>query len=322
MTAKDKAAKVRPGAAARGPERPAGRGALRLPAKGAAGRTLKPGVTATAPMKTQKAPANERAENGQRAVQSVEVGGRLLLALAAERGPMALKDLATAAGLPAARAHPYLVSFGKLGLIEQDRASGRYALGPAALQLGLASLSQLDPIRVATPVAEDLAASTGFAVGIALWGNLGPTIVRMIEARQPLLVAMRTGTVMSVLGTATGRAFAAALPEARIVEATPGALGDEAGRGSKLSRAERDVLLAARTDLQAHGLVRAEGRPIPGVNAFSAPAFDHEGQPALVITALGHQDHFPVAWDSPVADAVRAAAAAISARLGGQNPLR
>lgn len=258
---------------------------------------------------------------GQRAVQSVEVGGRLLLALGAHRGPMNLKDLAREAGLTAARAHPYLVSFGKLGLVEQDRGTGRYALGPAALQLGLAALSQLDPLRAAGPVAEDLAASSGFAVALAVWGNLGPTVVRMIEARQPLLVAMRAGTVMSVLGTATGRAFAAALPPARVWQATPGALGDAPGRPADLSADERAVLRQARADLQAHGLVRAEGRPIPGVNAFSAPAFDHEGQAALVITALGHQDHFPVDWNSSVAHAVRGAAAEISRRLGWSGAL-
>lgn len=255
-------------------------------------------------------------DTGQRAVQSVEVGGRLLLALAANHGPMNLKDLALQAGLTAARAHPYLVSFGKLGLVEQDRGTGRYALGPAALQMGLAALSQLDAMRAAGPVAESLAGATGFAVALALWGNLGPTVVRMIEARQPLLVAMRAGTVMSVLGTATGRAFAAAWPEARVLRATPGALGDEPGRHAALSRDELEVLREARADLQAHGLVRAQGRPIPGVNAFSAPAFDHEGQPAIVITALGHQDHFPVGWNSAAAKAVRGAAAEISRRLG------
>ena len=40
---------------------------------------------------------------GQRAVQSIEVGGRLLLALAAHHGPMNLKDLAAQAGLTPAR---------------------------------------------------------------------------------------------------------------------------------------------------------------------------------------------------------------------------
>jgi DNA-binding IclR family transcriptional regulator len=255
--------------------------------------------------------------SGQRAVQSVETGGRLLLALAGHGEPMSLKDLAARAGLPSARAHPYLVSFGKLGLVEQDPRSGRYALGPAALQLGLTCLHQLDPVRAAEPVAEELAASTGYAVALALWGNLGPTIVRMIEARQPLLVTMRAGTVMSIFGTATGRAFAAALPVERIVHAMAGALGDNPPRPAMaLSAEQAEVRRHARREVAQHGVVRAEGRPIPGVSAFSAPAFDHEGQPAIVITALGHQDQFPVDWDSPAADAVRAAAARISHRLG------
>ena len=259
-----------------------------------------------------------QSDDARRAVHSVEVGGKLLLVLAQNRRPLQLKDLAAQAGLTPARAHPYLVSFGKLGLIEQDHGSGRYALGPAALQVGLACLSQLDPLQMATPVAEELAASSGFAVALALWGNMGPTVVRMIDARQPLMVAMRAGTVMSVLGTATGRAFAAALPEARVAGAAPGALGDDPGRPSALSVAERAVLKQARAELRAHGLVRAQGRPIPGVNVFSAPAYDHEGQPAIVITALGHQDHFPTAWNSSLAAAVRAAAAAISGRLGNR----
>ncbi len=49
---------------------------------------------------------------------------------------MALKDLAREAEMSPAKAHPYLVSFSRLGLIEQDRASGHYLLGPLALQLG------------------------------------------------------------------------------------------------------------------------------------------------------------------------------------------
>ncbi len=110
----------------------------------------------------------EEAPREQRAVQSVEVGGRLLLAMAEHPAPMTLKDLAAQAGLPPSRAHPYLVSYGKLGLVQQDPTSGRYALGPAALRIGLTCLFQLDPIKAAVPVAEALAASTGQAVALAV----------------------------------------------------------------------------------------------------------------------------------------------------------
>jgi DNA-binding IclR family transcriptional regulator len=251
----------------------------------------------------------------QRAVQSIEVGGRLLLALSQQPGPLTLKDLAAQADLPASRAHPYLVSFSKLGLIEQQ-ADGLYALGPAALQLGLSCLHQLDPMKVAVPVAERLAARTDQSVIIALWGNMGPTVVRMVEARQPLHVNMRAGTVMSVLGTATGRAFAAVLPRKILEEALAGPMGRFSAVDQVGAQSLDAELRSAQAEMQAHGVTRALGRPIPSVNAFSAAALDHEGQVALVITALGHADRFDAAWDSAMAVAVREAAAEVSRRLG------
>jgi DNA-binding IclR family transcriptional regulator len=253
----------------------------------------------------------------QRAVQSAAVGGRLLLALAAHPAPMTLKDLAAQAAMPPSRAHPYLVSFARLGLVQQDSDSGRYALGPAALQMGLTALHQCDPVRLAGPVADALAARTGQAVALALWGNFGPTVVRMRDARQPLHVTMRVGTVMSLAGTATGRAFAGVLPPERIADAlSASALGDP-GRPAQADLAALRALRAeARADLDRHGCTRAVGRPIPGVNAFSAPVFDHAGAPVLAITLLGHQDHVNAAWQGPMARALRQAAAEVSAQLG------
>lgn len=257
-----------------------------------------------------------REDKEQRAVQSIEVGGRLLLALANSQTPLTLKELSSLSGLPASRAHPYLVSFGKLKLIEQEADTGRYALGPAALQLGLTALHQLDPFRAALPVAQALAASTGHAVALAVWGNFGPTIVKMIDAREPLHVSMRAGTVMSLLGTATGRAFAGVMPAGRVENDVPVALGEPDARTTRSGRINPTGLQEAVAELRKHGVARAVGKPIPGVNAFSAPAFDHEGRPVIVITALGLQDGFPSDWDSEIARSVRLAASGISASLG------
>ena len=257
------------------------------------------------------------AGKAQRAIQSVEVGGRLLLALAAHPAPMSLKDLASGADLPPSRAHPYLVSYGRLGLVVQDPSSGRYALGPAALQLGLTALHQCEPVRAAEAPAEALASATGQAVAVAVWGNFGPTVIRMIDAQQPLHVAMRAGTVMSLFGTATGRAFAGVLRNERIVDALAGKpLGGDRTASTIDGESLRGQLATARDELARHGCARAVGRPIPGVNAFSAPVFDQHGEPVLVLTLLGHQDHVPAAWSSPMAAAVKRAAAEVSARLG------
>jgi DNA-binding IclR family transcriptional regulator len=262
--------------------------------------------------------AEDNSGKAQRAIQSVEVGGRLLLALSAHTTAMSLKDLAANAQLPASRAHPYLVSYGRLGLVTQDPVSGRYALGPAALQLGLTALHQCDPVRYAEPVAEALANETGQAVALAIWGNFGPTVIRLFDARQPLHVAMRAGTVMSPFATATGRAFAAVMrPERLAALFSASALGDAPGGKAKPGTDPRRALLAeAKAEYAAHGCTRAVGRPIPGINAFSAPAFDHDAEPAIVLTLLGHQDNVPSGWASPLAAAVKRAAADVSNRLG------
>ena len=149
-----------------------------------------------------------------------------------------------------------------------------------------------------------------------MWGNFGPTVVRMIDAVQPLHVSMRAGTVMSLLGTATGRAFAAVLPLETLRRSLAQPLG-EAARPARPLLARNDATLREIVaDYRAHGVARAVGRPMPGVNAFSAVAFDHEGQAAIVVTALGHQDSFPPDWDSAMAGAVRDAAREVSRRLG------
>jgi len=100
--------------------------------------------------------AEEKNQDSRQGIQSIEVGVPLLRVLADHGAPMMLRDLAKAAGMPAAKAHRYLVSFVRTGLVTQDPLSGRYDLGHFALDLGLASLARLDAVRVATPVLDAL----------------------------------------------------------------------------------------------------------------------------------------------------------------------
>lgn len=260
---------------------------------------------------------------GRRGIQSVEVGGRLLHALAHQGRPMALKDLAADAGMTAAKAHPYLVSFGHIGLVEQDRDSGRYALGPLALQLGLISLQQADPVRVAAPLLPVLAVRTGHTVALVLWGSRGPTIVLREASPSAVHVDMRHGTVFSIAATASGRVFAAYLPagvvqpvyeqERRAAAARHG--GNGAGPLPS-ALPPWTTFVRELAEVRRHGLGRAEGAVVAGVSALSAPVFDHRGAVVLAITAIGPSAAFDSRWSGAVAAALREAAATVSARLG------
>ncbi len=251
-----------------------------------------------------------------RGIQSIEVGGTLLQALARSGEPMMLRDLAREAGLPPAKAHPYLVSFSRIGLIEQDESTGRYEIGPLALELGLISLRRLSAVRIATPKIAALAGAIDHAVSLAVWGTNGPTVVLLEEPSQPVHIVMRVGSIMALLETATGRAFAAFLPPKTVKAALDAGL-DRLGVGYNPKRAPKSPKVAEMlAEVRAQGLARAIGDPLPGVNAFAAPVFDHAGHVALVITAMGPAGTFDADWTSPVATRLRTCAAEISKQLG------
>ena len=71
----------------------------------------------------------------------------------------------------------------RIGLIEQDSASGRYDLGSYALDLRLAGLGRLDPVRLAGPILDNLCKEMRETVALGVWGNRGATIVRYRRCR-------------------------------------------------------------------------------------------------------------------------------------------
>ena len=195
------------------------------------------------------------------------------------------KRSGTAVGHAGRQGAPYLVSFGKLGLVEQDAATSRYELGPLALQLGLTCLRRLNPVRLGTHAATDLAEQLHQTVALAVWGNAGPTIVHIEESSHPIHINMRTGTVMSLFKTATGRVFAAYLPENDRAlyrnRLAPPRLSQE--RSAPVMEGDPEAAQGNPCARYGAGRQRTAAR----YQRLSAPVFDHEGHLALVITVLG-----------------------------------
>lgn len=249
-------------------------------------------------------------------IQSVEVGFALLDALGKAPGPLMLRDLAAAAGMSAAKAHRYLVSFQRLQLVVQDAASTRYDLGPAALKLGLASLSRLDAVRLARERAALLVERIGHTVALAVWGNHGPTIVHWEESPSAVTVNLRLGDVMPLLSSATGRCFAAYASK----DAIAPLLRDELARAQRQGRKDVPTSMAAvralLDEVRARGAARVVDVLLPGIVAFCAPVFDADGHMAVGVVTLGPHGTFDAAWDGQVHKPLREAATQLSSDLG------
>lgn len=255
--------------------------------------------------------------DGRRSIQSIETGFPLLAALVDSGKALALGELAAQAGMTSAKAHPYLVSFTRVGLVQQDSGTGQYELGPFALQMGLVSLQRLDSVKVALPLVNELAGKIGHTLAIAVLGSHGPTMIQITEASYPVHVNMRKGTVMSMLHTATGHVFAAWLPPKVAQHYIEREVGDTAVVTSiNRLRPSPEDLTALLATIRRTGIAQALGNPLPGIDALSVPIFDHSGNIALALTSFGPSSLFDVDIHGPIATALKDCAALISSKLG------
>ncbi|WP_322106620.1 IclR family transcriptional regulator [Paraburkholderia sp. J41] len=277
------------------------------------------------------APPTEAAAPGrtQRGIQSVEVGGRLLRALANARTPLAPSDLAASGDIPSSQAHAYLVSLTRLGLIKRDALSGRYEPGPLALRLGLLHLAQQPALREAVPRAAALAQSLNCSVALCIAGPQGPTIVRYEHASLPLHVNLHVGTVMSLPATSTGRVFCAFLAPEALQAMWANQTAQPVWRGTAHAAPNVPALPTVPAALNATGApdaafaetlgaIRARGyergvdAPSPGVSSVCVPVLSAARELSLTLTAIGASGAIDVRHHGAVVRALREAAAEIA----------
>lgn len=262
----------------------------------------------------------DKMREGARGIQSVEVSARILRALVDGCRPMMLKELAQAADLAPAQCHAYLTSLRHVGFVHQDAATGLYKTGSFALRLGL---GWLKGNTLAAAAIRDLRALTeelGIMSLLAAWGTSGPTIIHINSGVSQTTMNLRPGSIFSVTGSATGRAFAAfgALPD---LEAQIAADLDRTAHGGGIGQALTRAAFEQRLETaRALGYSTAEGSPIPGINAVSAPILGCESGMFFVATLIGPADELAVGPGSVAVQRLVATTSKLTESQDSQQP--
>jgi DNA-binding IclR family transcriptional regulator len=203
--------------------------------------------------------------------------------------PVTLSELARTCRMPPSKVHRYLSSFTKAGLVAQTGRSGKYLLGPGALQLGLAAIGRHDFVNFAADGMSDLCGDTGMTALLSVWGNGGATVVRWERAASPTVTSMGLGTTLPLLNSATGRAFLAWAPPAAM----------KAACDAELRRIKKNPSIAPDLEPTAAGLsnmirftkergyASVEGKFIPGLVAIAGPILDWQFEAQAVVTLIG-----------------------------------
>ena len=248
--------------------------------------------------------------DGPLMIQSVDRALRILTVLQGGRR-MSLGEIAGGLGLPSSTVHGIIRTLVAHGMVEQDRDSLRYRLGPATLRLGNVYLDTLELRSRVIPWAEDLARRTGCAVrtGVLL---LADVVVVHHQLRPDGTRQMpEVGIVIPAHACALGKVLLAYDDQAfgKVLAGPPRSM-----TGDTIT--DPAALLEQLAEVRRTGLATEVEEAVLGECGAAAPLVDATGD---LVGAIGLV--VPSAdWPLPPATlgALRATARAMSRELGAQ----
>lgn len=209
----------------------------------------------------------------------------------------------------------YLSECGYLALIEQ---TGRYSLGPAAIDLGRRAAASFDLREICQPVLERLAAETEETIILTAHNEADDTVVCVdqIESRRGgLRVFQQIGTTLPLHAGASPKAVLAALPEEdrdRYVSKSLDALTAHTIVNE----------IALRTDMERtidRGFAISREETYEGVVGIGAAFTGPNGRPLGSVAIAGPMQRISQEQIDRYGELLLAAAAEIEGRVRGQS---
>ena len=250
--------------------------------------------------------------NSRQSVQSAEVGGEVLKALARLSPSAALSQIGDDLRMPVAKVHRYLKALIASGLAEQDPTTGRYLLGPEVLHIGLAALERVDVVAIASQCLPALSEAIRQSCFLAVWSNRGATVVRVAAVASAVTVVTRVGTVLPLLGSATGLVFAAFIDEL----ASGGVPADDMATLRAEAQGCGPVVAERLARIRSQGQATVQGLFMAGIDSIAVPVFGLGRKVVAVLTAVGPHDGFDAGAASPIRTHLLETAGIVGAQLG------
>ncbi len=237
---------------------------------------------------------------------------RVLRFLASQPDPVPLDRIIRAVGLPRSTAYHLVNAMIAEGFVVHLPDERRYGLGVAAFEVG-SGYSRQEPLqRIARRPLAELVDRTCESAHLAVLH--GRDVLYVVEERAPGRPPLVTdvGVRLPAHLTASGRSILAALPPNQVRALYPDrtAFVDRHGKGPITLTALRTLL----SETRQRGYAIEDGEVTPGFASVAAAVLDHNGHPVagIAVTYAAQPDV------GAIVAAVRATAAAVSRRLGGQ----
>ncbi len=140
---------------------------------------------------------------------AVDRSADLLVRVLESEQPMALTDLATAAGLPKSTASRLVSALERRGLIAQTGERGKLRPGPAILRVAERGMLERNIVELARPTLDALSAETGETINLAVPGSVGVEHIAQVDSTHFLGAGQWLGRSVDYEHSANGKVFLA-----------------------------------------------------------------------------------------------------------------
>jgi IclR family transcriptional regulator, acetate operon repressor len=227
---------------------------------------------------------------------AVDRGADLLVRVLDSDQPVALTDLASAAGLPKSTASRLVTALERRGLIEQDGERGRLRPGPAILRVAERSMLERNIVELSRPTLDALAAASGETINLAVPGLDGVEHIAQVDSRHFLGAGQWLGRSVGYEHSANGKVFAAF------------------GRGpASAAQAVGNRELRA---IQRAGFATSIDELEVGLSAMAAPVRGARGEVIAALSISGPSLRMPPARIKELQPILTSEARTLSRRLG------
>ena len=243
---------------------------------------------------------------------AVDRGADLLLRVLESEQPIALTELASAAGIPKSTASRLLSALERRGLVEQDGERGRLKPGPAILRVAERSMLERNVVEVARPALDALAQASGETINLAVPGSAGVEHVAQVDSIHFLGTGQWLGRTVAYHCTAVGKVFLAfgraTVPPGPLASYAPHTITDPEQLETELATVLSTELATAIEELE------------PGLSAMAAPVRGASGDVVAALSITGPALRMTSSRIRELQPILTNEARALSHRLGHVEP--
>ncbi|MGH8909182.1 MAG: IclR family transcriptional regulator [Egibacteraceae bacterium] len=248
--------------------------------------------------------------------RAVDRAARILLGLASGTPTLGVSEISALIDVPKATVHTMLRTLERHGLVAQEAEGGKYALGPAVLQLGNAYLDGSQLRARSASWAQMLARQTGEAVWVGVLSGSSVVVVHHAFRPDDLVQIPEVGSYVPWHACALGQAIVASVDDTARAALLTGPLPQLTGR----TLTEPEALAQALARVRERGYAVEDQEATVGDAGVAAPVFDWSHRVAGALGIVGPAERLLAdPTRARLIDAVRSTARALSRDMGARR---